>query len=398
MIEPQPRGPSLAISNSNLQKRQYIENLSSGSRLNISLKACGILSKNRRVWDSGIVDPSVWVGEKICPVGGSAAFARTLHPKTDSDDLKAVVVTMSSDLSDFTAPHTQHQSAIEPVYIYKMAYFGDLIGGDLHMFDACFEEGFLHRKTIDVEITSGIRHRTMRESDQFQDPFPDASTSGINSNVGSYSSGFIYNDDYLNNFTSVTGCRVFVTLLKDSGSFTANSSVSSAGSNIFRNLIDEKNAELIVSDANEASQGKYGHSTTFFYSCSGDTFFLTLVPPVPCWDMATYNFSAIQSVTQIHDCLGILVPSITEKGFIPGTIMELIQYDLEMALTGTIFPHQSIAVTHDPSFGGDARSITKGTWILNFSLSMRPKGQQASASRVNNTLLTNLQGSNSHFG
>jgi len=423
------------------EKQQFLDSLK-----NSWLKASEDLIKNEYDWDPDTSDSWDLVVEENGPVGGSAAFVRSSYATSGPDAFKADVVKMSFDLPDFNAPHTQPESTADGVVAHEMvhllqaqnSYFGDLIGGDSHTRDTWFKEGlaefirgadsrvnshlqsgtsiadlvgkisvgqdwggtseeyaasflaisYLHKKIVDAGMTDGIKHMTMWMRDQFLDPSKNAATSGINAYFGAHAAiGFTGNDNFLSDFTAVTGGQAFVSNLQTSGTLTNADTGSIGGSDVSGNPVDEKTSQTVVPDANGAPQGKYveeeaGEAITFSYSGSGDTSTLTPVPPLSFGDTATYNLSTIQSATQTLEYLETLTQSIAGSRSMVGSNMAVVQNGLEALLNRTNSLSRSISRTQDASFAEEAVSITKASLMLNFSLSMSTQARQTSASLV----------------
>jgi flagellin len=428
------------------EKKEFLDSLK-----NSWLKASEDLIKDKYDWDPVTTDSWDLVVEENGPVGGSAAFVRTsVVTSAGANQYKADVQKMSFDLPDFTAPHTQPQSTADGVVAHEMvhllqaqnSYFGDLIGGGSHKRDTWFKEGlaefirgadsrvsshlqsgtsiadlvgeisvgqnwggtseeyaasflaisYLHKKIVDAGMTDGIKHMTMWMRDQFQDPTKNAATSGINAYFGAHPAiGFIGNDNFLSDFTGVTGGQAFVSNLQTSGAFTNNDTGSIAGSDVSGNPADEKTAQSVVPDASGSPQGKYledetGEAPTFSYSGSGGTSTLTPIPQITFGDTSTYNLLTISSATQTLDYLGALSKTISGSRAIAGSNMSIVQNGLESLRTRTNSLGQSISRIQDTSFSEESTNMAKATIRLNFSLSMTTQANQTSASVVTSLL------------
>ena len=386
MIDFQPRGSSLAISNANRQKGQSIQNLSSGRRENIRLKDPGSFSMNVRL--QGNVTMENRLAQNM---QGLISYGQLQDGVLENMGQLVSRMTELASLSTDTMQSSEDRASYQREFLGLVDQFESLQTDSFNgvkLFGNGYGEKELYEKIVHEGMTDEIKHMTMWTRDQFQDPSKTAATSGINARFGAHAAiGFIGNDNFPSDFTGVSGAQSFVTNLQTSGAHTNVDTGSIAGSDVSGNPADEKTAHSVVPDASGSPQGKYledetGEAPTFSYSGSGGTSTLTPIPQITFGDTSTYNLLSISSATQTLDYPGALSKTISGSRAIVGSNMSIIENGLDSLRTRTNSLGQSISRIQDTSFSEESTSMAKATIRLNFSLSMMTQANQTSSSVV----------------
>jgi len=433
MIDFQPRGSSLAISNANRQKRQSTQNLSSGSRKNIRLKDPGSFSMNVRLqWNAAMgnhfaqnMHVLIFYGQ---PHDGVQENIGQLVPR----------VTALASLSTNTRQSREYRSSYQRELLGLVDQFESLqadsfnglrllengYGEEKHEFVDSLknsslkaseglikdEYGWYPGTYVVVEVNGPTGGSAAFVRSSYATTGPDAFKADVktmsfdvpdftvpNTQSQSTNDGVVVHEmvhllqAQNSYFEDLTGGGFHKCVTRTAIGFADSDTRFIAGSDVFGSPVDEKTSRTVIPDANGTPQGNYieeeaGKAITFLYSGGGEASILTPAPSISFGDTATYNLSTIQSAKQTLKYLKVLTQSIAGSRSTAGSDMTITQNGLEALLNRTNTLNRSISRAQDASFAEESVSFTKPTLILSFSLSMSTQARQTSASRRRHSL------------